>query len=145
MFHHLIQGGWRNLPGEAVLVFEPTALLSFWNCRELFPIVINLFLGDAMNQKGNGFIECKVMFVRAIHRREPLTLQHKIGKHDISFFIRLLPFPVPGYQAHLRILKYREVKIDGLFCTTSDTSHKHERRNNKWSLFSFWVGQNKLP
>src|SRR5688500_3142190 len=81
----------------------------------------------------------------AIHRRKPLAFKHKIGKHDRSFFIRLLSFPIPGYQAHLRILKYREVKVDSLFCTTSNISYKHDRWDNKGPLFSFGIGKNELP
>ncbi len=133
------------MPGDAKLVLEPTALLGLRDCGKPFPVVIDLLLRVTTDQKGNRFVERKLVFVRAVHRGEPLAPQHKVGKHHRAFLIRFLSCAIAGNRAHLRVLEYREVMVDRLFCPAGNVAHKHQRWNDKRSLVPLGIGENELP
>ena len=51
--HQLIQVIRHDLPSQAELVLQPTALLGIWVCGEAIPIAIQLVLAMGIDQQRN--------------------------------------------------------------------------------------------
>src|SRR5207248_9649345 len=106
VFHHLANRSWPDLPGKTKLVFQPATLFSFWISRKLLPVVIYFFLRFARNDKGDGFIESKMMFPCAIHSAKLHAFQCESNVLYGSFFVRLFSLAVAGKKECVCVMKY---------------------------------------
>ena len=112
MVEHLDHAHGNDLPGEAVFVFQPPALLSLGIAAlaEFLPIIIHLILCLALDLQGHSFVEFKMR--PAIKRGEGLTIQLKSHGQDGTRRLAMDFLPairVMGNGGDLRVFENAEV------------------------------------
>src|SRR4051812_29746286 len=103
----------HDLPGDAELVLEPTALALLAAAREqALPVVVDLRLVLAVDDEGDGFVELKMR--TAVERGELLAVELERDGHDGAAFAGTA-FGIALRCGDLRALEDRHVMVRGLF------------------------------
>src|SRR5439155_12633223 len=116
--NHFEQSGGHNLPGNAVFVFEPAALLCLCipALRKLLPVIVHFFLRLATDLERDRLVECEHW--ATVECGKGVSIQFKCHRHDRSrrSSVDFIPcFSIPSNADDLRIVKDGGVKLRHLF------------------------------
>src|SRR5437773_2543078 len=104
--HQLAQHRRDDLPRDAILVLEPTALLVCFARGEFPPQIVHFLLRLTVHEQRDR--RCELVLGTAVQRIEFLPLELERATHDGAVRAR--------HQAHdLRVLEDRNVELHGLF------------------------------
>ena len=70
---HLVEVRRNDLPGHAVAILQPAALLGFGHGRQCVPVAIDLVLAVATDHERDRFVEREVVVPGAVHGGKGLT------------------------------------------------------------------------